>query len=162
METLLALKDILLRAIPTFLLVWILYFYITRVFFQPLQKTLQRRHEAAGGLRQAAEAKLTLAERKTKEYQEALRAAWAELYRQQEQERQRALERRAETVRKAREQAQQMVARAHQEIQKEVEAAKLGLAAESEQMARSIAQAILEGAAAASPSGALGGSEVAP
>lgn len=162
METLFALKDLLVQAIPTFVLVWILYWYSTHVFFRPLQKTLQKRHESTRGLRQAAEEKLALAERKTEEYQQALRAAWADLYRQQEQERQQALERRAEILGHARRQAEELVSRARQEIRDEAETAKKHLAAESEQIAASILHAILK----PSPAGALsrphGGPGAAP
>lgn len=147
MEPLIALRGILLGAIPTFLLVWILYFYTTRVFFRPLQRTLQKRHELTGGLREVAEANLATAEQKAAEYEEALRAARAELYQQQEQERQRALEQRAEVLRRSRQQAEEIVARARQEIRQDVEEAKKRLAAESEHIALSITRRILEPAA---------------
>lgn len=150
METLIALEGILLRAIPTFLLVWLLYLYVTRVFFRPLQETLRRRHEATDGLRAAADADVALAERKAAQYEESLRAARSELYQQQEQERQKALEGRAEVLRRSRQQAEEMVARAKQEMQQDVEEAKRRLAAESEPMARSIIRAILEPAASSS------------
>jgi F0F1-type ATP synthase membrane subunit b/b' len=159
MAALSALKQILLGAIPTFILVWILYFYTTRVFFRPLQKTLQKRLESTVGLRKAAEADLARVEKKTAEYQEALRAARSELYRIQEQERRNALERRAELVRQEQERAQEAVLRARDEIRMEVEAAKKSLAADSEQIALSITQSILK--PAAGPLAATsGGSEV--
>ena len=157
MEPLIALGGILFRAIPTFLLVWLLYLYVTRVFFRPLQQTLRKRYEATDGLRKRAEDNAVTAERKTAQYEESLRAARLELYQQQEQERQKALERRAEVLRRSRQQAEEMVAKAKQEMQQDVAEAKRGLAAESEPMARSIMHAILE--PAASPSGR---SETAP
>lgn len=150
MEPLIALGGILFRAIPTFLLVWLLYLYVTRVFFRPLQETLRKRHEATGGLRATAEAKLATAERKAAQYEESLRAARTNLYQQQEQDRQKTLERRAEALRRARQQAEEMVARAKQEIQQDVEEAKRHLATESEPMARSIIRAILEPEASSS------------
>ena len=144
MEPLIALGGILLRAIPTFLLVWFLYLYITRVFYRPLQETLRKRYEASGGLRVIAEGNLALTEQKTAQYESSLRAARAELYQQQEQERQKTLEQRAEILRQARRQAEETVARAKQEIQRDAEEAKGRLAAETEPMARSIIRAILE------------------
>ena len=159
MEPLVALEEILLQAIPTFLLVWLLYLYTVQVFFRPLQKTLQKRHAATGRLREMAAENIALAERKTAEYQEALRAARAEVYRQQEQERQRALERKAELLRQARQQAEEIVHRTQQEIRGEVEDAKKGLAQESEQIALSITEAILKPGIVASSSGFLGDSE---
>ena len=164
MEALQALGDILLHAVPTFLLLWILYFYIARVFYPPLQNTLRQRHESTVGLRKAAEAALAKVEQSTAEYQEALRVSRAEVYRIQELERQRALDRRAEMIREAQQQAERMVTRARNDIRADVENAKIGLASESEQIALSITQAILKpglpshGIANAFP----GGSEVAP
>ena len=61
MQTLVALGDILVKAIPTFILVWILYSYISRMFLKPLQKTLQQRQESTEGLRKAAEERISLA-----------------------------------------------------------------------------------------------------
>ena len=156
MEPLIALGDILLNAIPTFVLVWILFLYTSRVFLKPLQETLRKRRESTEGLRQAAEARLDLAEQKTAEYQEALRASSAELYRQQEQERQKALEQRAEILRQARQRAGEQITHARQEIRQDTEIAKKQLAQESERMGQWITQAILEPAAAARPSGSAG------
>src|SRR5258708_3146065 len=99
MGALIALKQILLGAVPPFVLVWILYFYVTRVFFRPLQKTLQQRYDSTAGLRKKAEADLAAAEEKTAQYQGALRTARSELYNIQEQERKGALEQRAEIIR---------------------------------------------------------------
>jgi F0F1-type ATP synthase membrane subunit b/b' len=152
METLIALEGILLKAIPTFCLVWILYFYISRFFLAPLKKTLQKRQEATEGLRQAAEARVSQAEQKTAAYQEVLRSNSAEIYRQQEQERQKAMAQRAEALRQARARAEERLARARQEIGQEAEAAKKQLESESEQMAQWITRAILEPPAATAPS----------
>jgi F0F1-type ATP synthase membrane subunit b/b' len=124
MQTLVALKDILIKSIPTFFLVWILYWYIARFFLQPLQKTLKQRQDSTEGLRRTAEERISLAERKTSEYQEALRTHSAGVYRQQEQDRQRAMERRAEILRQARQRAEEQTAQARREILQEVEEAK--------------------------------------
>jgi len=148
MEPLAALGEILLGAIPTFLLVWLFYLYVTRVFFRPLADTLRKRHEATEGMRKNAEASIEAAQRKASQYEELLQAARGELYQQQEQERQKAMERRAEIVQRARAQAEEMIARARQEIAGDVEEAKKRLAAESEPIAQSITRAILEPASA--------------
>lgn len=159
MEPLVALGEILLGAIPTFLLVWVLYWYVTRVFFRPLRETLRKRHEATAGLRAAAEANIAAAERKAAQYEASLRAARSELYEQQEQERQKAIEQRAELVRRARRQAEETTARAKREIEQDVAEAKQRLGAESDTIARSIIRAILE--PSASPPRSPGETEVA-
>lgn len=147
MEPLAALREILLGAIPTFLLVWVLYLYVTRVFFRPLQETLSKRHHATDGMREAAESSIAEAEKKTAQYEERLQSARAELYQQQEQERQKAIEQRAEIVQRARTQAEETVARARQDIERDVAEAKKRLATETEPIAQSISRAILEPAA---------------
>jgi F-type H+-transporting ATPase subunit b len=144
MEPLVALGEILLGAIPTFLLVWVLYLYVARVFFRPLNEMLRKRHDATEGMRAGAEASIAATQRKAAEYEDSLQAARTQLYQQQEQERQKAIDRRAEIVRLARAQAEEMVAKARQEIAREAEDAKKRLAVESEPMAQSITRAILE------------------
>ena len=160
MEPLAALGDILLKAIPTFILVWLLHAYALKVFVRPLQGTLQKRYEATGKLREQAETSIALTEHRAKEYQEAFRTAWAEVSRQQEEARQRTMERRAEVVRQARQRAEQMVNEAQQQISQQVQEAKGHLAAESEQIARSILATILKPAAPGSAAAFRGGSEV--
>jgi len=158
MEALVALQDILIKSIPPFILVWILYWYINRMFLTPLQETLQQREDATEGLRKAAEERIGLAERKTAEYQETLLSHSADIYRQQEQDRQRAMEKRAEILRQARQRAEEQIARARQDILQEAEEAKKVLQKESEQMAQWITRAILEppsaGPLPTAPSGA--------
>jgi F0F1-type ATP synthase membrane subunit b/b' len=144
MQTLVALQDILLKSLPTFFLLWILYAYIAKFFLRPLEKTLNQRQAATEGLRKAAEERIGLAERKTSEYQEALQSHAADVYRQQEQDRQRAMEKRTEILRQAREKAEERIARARREIGEEAEIAKKALLNESEQMAQRITRAILE------------------
>ena len=151
MQTLIALADILVKAIPTFVLVWVLYFYISRVFLKPLERTLHKRHESTDGLRKAAEARISQAEQKTATYQEALRANSAELYRQQEQERQKAMEQRAEILRQARQRAEERLAHVRREIRQDTDQAKGQLERESEQMAQRITRILLQASAVGSP-----------
>ena len=153
MAALLALKNILIGAIPTFILVWLLFLYISHVFLAPLQATLKKRRDATSGLRERAEASIAQAEQKTAEYEAALRAARAEVYRIQEQERQKALEHRAEVVRQAHERAEQAAAAAREQIRGDAEAAQKTLATQADAIASSIADAILKPAGASSRGG---------
>ena len=79
------LGELLLKALPTFILVVLLHFYLKSVFFKPLEKVLHKRYEATEGARKQAAESLERAAAKTTEYENALRAARTELYRQQEQ-----------------------------------------------------------------------------
>src|SRR5215831_17329925 len=100
-----ALGGILLRALPTFLLVVALNFYLKFVFFKPLEKVLHRRYEATEGARKLAEQALEHAAAKTAEYESALRAARAEIYSAQEKVYQELQARESAAIAAAREQA---------------------------------------------------------
>lgn len=93
-----ALGGILLRAVPTFLLVVLLHFYLKSVFFKPLEKVLHARYEATEGARKLAEQSLEQAAAKTAKYEAALQAAKAELYRTNETLHKEQLEREAEAL----------------------------------------------------------------
>ena len=74
-ETLHQLGGILLRAVPTFIIVVLLHFYLKFVFFKPLQQVLRQRYEATEGARKLAEASLLNASEKAAQYEAALRSA---------------------------------------------------------------------------------------
>lgn len=86
-QTLHDLSGILLRAIPTVILLTILHFYLKGMLFKPLQKTLKRREELTAGARKAAEQSLIAAEQKAQDYEAKFREARAEVYREQEETR---------------------------------------------------------------------------
>src|SRR5229473_1372323 len=119
-ETLRQLGGILLRAVPTFLLVLLLHLYLKFIFFKPLQQVLRQRYEATEGARRLAEASLAKASEKAAEYEAAIRQA------------------RAETS----------IAQAKAALTQEVEGLKKNLAAESDTLADRIAGKILSGRAA--------------
>src|SRR3954453_16171114 len=79
-----ALGGILLRAVPTFLLVILLHFYLKNIFFKPVEKVLHERYQATEGARQSAEHSLAEAASKTAHYEAELRNAKAEMYQAQE------------------------------------------------------------------------------
>lgn len=147
--TLHALSGILLRAIPTFLLVIFLYFYLKYIFFKPLDKVLRARYEATEGARLRAEESLQKAAAKTAEYEAAIRAARAEVYQQQEKLHRQLQEEQAASVQAARQQAEAAVRDAKAELAAEMEQAKKDLAAQSDALAGQIAEAILNRGAAA-------------
>ena len=101
-QTLQALSGILVKAIPTVVLVLLLHFYLKAMLFGPLEKILKQREELTDGARKAASASLAEAERKTAEYEAKLRDARAEVYREQEETRRKWLDRQATQVAEAR------------------------------------------------------------
>ncbi len=142
-QTLSALGDILLKALPTFFLVVFLYIYLRRVFFGPLGEVLQARRDATEGARRRAEETFRRAEQKTAEYEAALQAARGEIYREQDAERQNALDRHAARVKEARAQAQVQLHQARERIAGDVDAAKKSLASQSDALSEQIIHIVL-------------------
>src|SRR6204780_5370661 len=104
--TLHALSMILLKAIPTFLLVILLHFYLKYMFFKPLEKVLRARYESTEGAQKRAAESLQKAADRTAEYEAALRSARAKIYQSQEELHRRLQEEHAAQVHAAREQAE--------------------------------------------------------
>jgi F-type H+-transporting ATPase subunit b len=138
-----ALGGILLRAVPTFLLVILLHFYLKSVFFKPLEKVLGRRYEATEGARKLAAQSLEQAAAKTAHYEAEVRAAKAEMYQAQEKLHKELQEREAAAVAEARKNAGAAVKLATAQLAADVEAAKTSLAADSDMLADRIAETIL-------------------
>src|SRR5438552_9268525 len=97
-----ALGGILLRAVPTFLLLIALTYYLKSVFFKPLEKVLHQRYEATEGARKIAEQSLERARAKTAEYEAALGEARNAIYQAQEKARKEMQEREAAAIAQAR------------------------------------------------------------
>src|SRR5258706_4563476 len=75
-----SLGEILLRAVPTFLLIILLHFYLKGIFFKPIEKVLRARTEATAGARQLAEESLAQAAAKIEQFEKALFSAKTEIY----------------------------------------------------------------------------------
>ncbi|HYW41836.1 MAG TPA: hypothetical protein VE959_03195 [Bryobacteraceae bacterium] len=147
-ETLHQLGGLLLKAVPTFILVILLTLYLKAVFFKPLEKVLRRRYEATQGARQLAAQSLERAAAKTAEYQAAIRAARAEVYQRQDQIHRELQEREAAALALAREQAGALVEEARQQLAKDVEGVKAGLEHQSDMLANQITESIFRRSAA--------------
>lgn len=142
--TLHALSGILLRAIPTFLLVIFLHFYLKYMFFKPLEKVLRARYDATEGARKRAAESLEKAAAKTAEYEAALRSARAEVYQSQEQLHRRLQAEQTSQAQAAREQAEGAVREAKAQLAAEIAQAKKDLAGDSDALADQIAETILK------------------
>jgi F-type H+-transporting ATPase subunit b len=146
MESILsALGDLILKALPTFFLVLVLHFYLRSMFFKPLEKVLKARDEATAGAQRRAEESLNKAEKKAAEYEEALRQARAQSYREQEEARRQLRTEQAVRTAEARAAAEDSLRQARAGIAEEAAAARKGLELESESLAAQIADAVLRG-----------------
>jgi len=142
-EILHALGGILLKAVPTFLFVVLLNFFLKYAFFRPLERVLKARFEATEGARRRAAETLALAEAKTQEYEAAMRAARAEIYLAQEQLHQRLEEERRTEMTVARAAAEESVRKAKAELAADVAQARKDLEQQSEMLAADIADVVL-------------------
>jgi F-type H+-transporting ATPase subunit b len=126
-ETLQALGGILLKAIPTVILLIVLHFYLKAVLFGPLDRVMQKRRELTEGARELAEASLAAANRKAEEYEAKLREARAVVYKQQEEIRKGWLEEQAKQIAQARGSSESAVKTAREAIAQDAAAARKSL-----------------------------------
>jgi len=143
-QTLQALSGILLRAIPTTILLMVLHFYLKTMLFRPLQKILKQREELTDGARKAAEASLAAAERKAADYETRFRDARSEVYREQEETRRVWLEDQAKQVAAGQVRTAESLTAARKRLADETTAAKASLVDTSAALADKIATAVLE------------------
>jgi F-type H+-transporting ATPase subunit b len=142
-QTLQALSGILLRAIPTIILLVILHFYLKAMLFKPLQSILKKREELTAGARKAAEASLAEAERKAADYEAKFRDARSEVYRQQEDTRRVWMEDQAKQIEQAHARTTEIIAAQRQQLAEDTAAAKQSLVETSAALADKIATTVL-------------------
>jgi F-type H+-transporting ATPase subunit b len=142
--TLHALGQILLQALPTFFLVLLLHLYLKAVFFKPLARVLAERSEATEGARKKAAESLERAAAKAAAYEESLRSARNELYREQEEVRRQWQNEQAQQVLDARTRADAAVKQAKAQLAVEADSAKTSLEASVQALADQITRSILK------------------
>jgi F-type H+-transporting ATPase subunit b len=130
-------------AVPTVLIVFFMFFFLRWAFWRPFERVLAERQARTEGTRKEAESLLAAANQKLHEYEESLRHARAEIFREQAASRQEALEQRNQALRQAREQAGEMIRQAKLDIARDAEEAKKSLDAESQRLADEIARSLL-------------------
>jgi F-type H+-transporting ATPase subunit b len=137
------LGGLLLKAIPTVIILLFLYIYFKFMLFAPLRKSLEQRDELTAGARRAAEHSLAVAERKAEEYEAKFRDARAEVYKQQEETRKKWLEDQAAQAAAAHQRSRASVEEARKQISAEAASARESLDESSATLAEQIADRIL-------------------
>ena len=145
--TLHALGNILLQALPTFFLVLLLFVYLRVMFFGPMGRILAQRHEATVGARQAAQKALDDAAAKAAAYEESIRQARNEVYKEQEDLRKKWRDEQSEQVVAARKRAEAQIVSAREQIAQETAQAKKDLGSNAQELATQITRSVLEGKA---------------
>jgi F-type H+-transporting ATPase subunit b len=143
-----ALGGILLNAVPTFLLIILLHFYLKATFFHPIEKVLHQREEATAGARKRAEEALANAQSKLRQYDAMIQSARNDVYKDQEEIRRKLKADQDAQIAAASQQSKQMIADAKDKIAGEAAAARATLESEARALASRISDQILNGRAA--------------
>lgn len=147
-STLQALGGILLRAVPTFLFIVFLHFYLKSMFFKPLERVRRKRYDATEGACERARENMERAAARTAEYEAALRMAKTTLYQSQETLYRQLQDGQEAELAAAGRQADRTVDEARAALAQDVDAAKERLRRDSELLASQIAESILRRSAA--------------
>jgi F-type H+-transporting ATPase subunit b len=143
-QTLRQLGELLLGAVPTVILLALLYALYTFIVHKPLQRVLEERHAKTEGAVEKARADIAAAEARTAEYEQKLREARATVFRAQEARRQTALQTRTNAVNEARAKAEAQVIAAKKSIEADRVAAEGGLQKDAAALAQEIMRRVLQ------------------
>jgi len=142
--TLQALGGILLKAVPTIVLLIVVHFYLKWMFFRPLREVLAKRRAATEGMRESAEAMVAKADDQAKAIEAKLRIAREEIYQEQEESRRRWVAEQVLRLDEARRQARELIHQSKIQLDSETAAAKRDLASTANALADQIARSLLE------------------
>jgi F-type H+-transporting ATPase subunit b len=142
--------ELLLDAVPTVILLLLLYAIYQNVVRKPLERVLAQRRDRTEGAVEKARANIAAAESRTQEYEEKLREARMAIFKSQEARRQRAQQLRTQALEEARARAQEQIRQARAAVEQEVAQARTGLQADAQRLASEIIHTILRRAGAAS------------
>jgi F-type H+-transporting ATPase subunit b len=147
-ETLRQLGELLLGAVPTVILLTLLYVLYAVILHEPLQRVLAERRSKTEGAIEKSRADIAAAEARTSEFEQRLREARAVVFRGQEARRKAALDTRTAAMNEARSKAQAQVQAAKAEIEKDREAAQSALQGNAQALATEMMRRVLEPARA--------------
>jgi F-type H+-transporting ATPase subunit b len=147
-QTLKQVGELLLGAIPTIIILLLLYAAYAFLVGHPLRRILAQRRGLTEGVILKARADVAAAEARTAEYEERLREAKSAIFKAAEARRQAAQQARDAVIAQAREAAHQQIRGAQAAIEQEMAAARTALQSESERLASQIIQAVLRPAGA--------------
>jgi F-type H+-transporting ATPase subunit b len=147
-ETLRQLGELLLGAVPTVILLALLYALYSVIVHKPLQRVLEERRSKTEGAIEKSKADIAAAEARTAEYEQKLREARAKVFHAQEARRKAALEARSAAINQARNKAQEQVQAAKADIEKDREAGQAALQGDAQALAGEIMRRVLSPAGA--------------
>jgi F0F1-type ATP synthase membrane subunit b/b' len=137
------LAHLFIQAIPTVIIVYIVFVILDRLFFRPLTAVLKKREEETTGAMARGREQTAAAEEKGRQYEAAFQAARQEIYRQREADRRAILEHREATLKRAREQSEALVGEAQAGLAAEVAQSKKELQGACQSLGQEIGETIL-------------------
>ena len=143
-STLQQLGGLLLKAVPTIVLLLIVHLYLKFMFFRPLQKVLAERKRATEGTKEKAGQLLAKAEQTQAAIDSALRQAREEIYQEQEEARKVWTNDQTARLDQARHESHDLIHKAQAQLDADTAAAKRDLAGTVEILAEQIARTLLE------------------
>lgn len=147
-STLHDLGQLLLKAIPTIILLLVVHFYLKAMFFRPMADVLAKRRAATDGLKESAEAAHARAAEQLASIEAQLRKAREAIYQEQEEARRGWLGDQGAQLDAARQQAHELIHKSDQLLAAESVGAKSQLAGSANDLADEIAQTLLKRTAA--------------
>lgn len=136
--------ELFLRALPVALIVLTFYLILRSFFFKPILAVMAEREARTIGAHKSAEATQAAAAEKVRQYEEALKAAKAKVYAEQEVERKKLLEERTIILKEARNKASVEVNKAKERVAGELATAKIDIEGTATQLASEIARRLLQ------------------
>lgn len=152
-DTLRQVGELLLGAIPTMVLLVLLWFFYSLLVHRPLSRVLAERRARTEGAIEKARADTLEAEARTTAYEQRLREARLAAFRAQDARRKQILEARTASIEAARAKAQERIAQAKAAIEHDKVAAQATLQAESSRLAAEIVRTVLRPAPSQTPAG---------
>jgi F-type H+-transporting ATPase subunit b len=142
-QTLRQLGELLLGAVPTVILLALLYLIYTVVVHRPLAAVLAERRRRTQGAMEKARADIAAAEARTADYEQRVREARQKVFKNQEARRQQATQARTQAVNAARAKAQEQVRQARSGMEEDKTQAMTKLQSEAARLAGDIVRTVL-------------------
>jgi F-type H+-transporting ATPase subunit b len=152
-QTFRQLGELLLGAVPTTILLALLYFLYTVLVHKPLTAMLAERRARTEGALEKARADVAAADARLAEYEQRLREARMQIFKTLEARRQQASQARSEAAAQARARAHDQVKAARAALEQDKQDASGRLQSEAERLASEIVGRVLRPVSAASPVG---------
>jgi F-type H+-transporting ATPase subunit b len=147
-QTLHQLGELLLGAVPTVILLALLYALYTVIVHKPLRRVLEERRSKTEGAVEKSRADSAQSEARTAEYEQKMREARAAIFKTQEARQQAAQQARAQAMAAAHGKAQAQVLAAKKDIESDRVAAQADLEGEITALAQEIVRRVLQPAGA--------------